>query len=200
MKDDNPDVRLGIAKSMLQIFESSEGNLLTSTNALLGTMQKDNQYRVRECVYTTLAKLGASYGLDIFKSTIEPIFFNYLSDNVSSVRLAGINSLRILIEKFGNGWAASSLVPKLQSYLGQSKISYLNRMCILNSIGVCGEYLEPKNLNDQVIPIFLKSLKDKIPNVRFFCIKLLQNIFKKFDLSKKFDNCNNSISNFLRCS
>ena len=185
MKDENPDVRLGIAKSMLQIFESSEGSLLTSTNALLGTMQKDSQYRVRECVYSTLAKLGASYGLDIFKSTIEPIFFNYLSDNVASVRLAGIGSLRVLIEKFGNGWASSSLVPKLQGYLGQSKISYLNRMCILNSLAVCGEYLEPKNINDQLVPIFLKSLKDKIANVRFFCIKLLQPIFKRADSNGK---------------
>ncbi|MCQ2816007.1 MAG: hypothetical protein MJ252_01965 [archaeon] len=196
MKDDNPDVRLGIAKSMLQIFESSEGNLLTSTNALLGTMQKDSQYRVRECVYTTLAKLGATFGLDTFKSTIEPLFFNYASDNVASVRLAGINSLRILIEKFGNNWIVSSLIPKLQGFLSQTKISYLNRMCILDSLGVCGEYLESKTLNDALLPILLKSLKDKIPNVRFFTIKILQNIFKRFDTNGK-DKINSAIKGML---
>lgn len=185
MKDENPDVRLGVAKSMFQIFKSSEGSLITSTNAFLGTMQKDSQYRVRECVYTTLAKLGELYNLDVFKSTIEPLFFNYITDSVSSVRLAGINSLRILIEKFGNNWVNTSLIPKLQSFLLQNKSSYLNRMCVLNSLAVCGEYMEPKSINELLLPLLLKNLKDKIPNVRFFTIKLFQTIYPKCDSEGK---------------
>ena len=130
MKDENADVRLGVAKSMYDIFVSSEGSLLTSTNSLLGTMQKDSQYRIRETVYETLAKLGANYGLEVFKSSIESLFFNYLNDNVASVREVGINSLKLLNEKFGSAWIVSTLIPKLQSFLTTPKISYLNRMCM----------------------------------------------------------------------
>ena len=185
MKDDNADVRLGIAKSMYQIFLSSDGNLLTSTNALLGTMQKDSQYRIRECVYETLAKLGANYGMELFKSTIEPLFFNYISDNVNSVRAAGINSLKILIEKFGNAFILNTLIPKLSNFLQQGKISYLNRLCVIRSLEVCGDFLEHKQLNESLLPILLKCLKDKIANVRFVCIKTLQKIYKNFDANGK---------------
>lgn len=185
MKDENADVRLGVAKSMYQIFVSSEGSLLSSTNALLGTMQKDSQYRIRECIYETLGKIGAYFGLEVFKNNIESLFFNYISDTVSSVRFAGVKSLRLLIEKFGNNWVVSNLVPKLQTYLQQGKLSYLNKLCIINSLGVCGEYLEQKYLNDVLLPLFIKCLKEKIPNVKFVTIKTIQKIFKNFDSNGK---------------
>ena len=97
MKDEIAEVRLGIAKSMYEIFISSEGTLLNSINALLGSMQKDTQYSIRECVYDTLAKLGSHYGLDLFKSSIENLYFNFLADNVASVREVGIKSLCIAL-------------------------------------------------------------------------------------------------------
>lgn len=185
MKDENADVRLGVAKSMFDIFVSSEGSLLTSTNSLLGTMQKDAQYRIRECVYETLAKLGANYGLDIFKSSIEVLFFNYLNDNVASVREVGINSLKLLNEKFGSAWIVSSLIPKLQSFLTAPKISYLNRMCIIHSVCVCSQFLDNKQNNEFILPILLKGLKDKISNVKFYTTKLTKGIFGNFDASGK---------------
>jgi serine/threonine-protein phosphatase 2A regulatory subunit A len=61
MKDDNAEVRLGVAKSLFDIFVSSEGNLLSSITTILGSLQKDTQYRIRETVYEILGKLGCSY-------------------------------------------------------------------------------------------------------------------------------------------
>ena len=192
MKDENAEVRLGIAKSMFDIFVSSDGSLLNSTNTLLGTMQKDSQYRIRECVYETLAKLGANYGLDVFKSSIESLFFNYLSDTVASVREVGIQSLKLLIQKFGSAWIISNLVPKLQSFLGTPKLSYLHRMCIIHSLCVCSSFLDPKQNSELIVPMLLKALKDKISNVRFYTIKLVQKIFKNFDSGSK-DKIENAI-------
>ena len=185
MKDDNAEVRLGMAKSMYDIFLSSEGNLLTSINALLGTMQKDGQYRIRECVYDTLARLGVNYGLEVFKSNIEGLFFNYLNDNVASVRNVGVKSLPSLIQKFGNTWVVTCLLPKLQSFLGTPKLSYLNRMCIIHSIAVCSAFLEQKQIAEMVSPILIKGLKDKISNVRFYTINLLEKYYKFLDASSK---------------
>ena len=185
MKDENADVRLGVAKSMYDIFVSSEGSLLTSTNSLLGTMQKDSQYRIRETVYETLAKLGANYGLEVFKSSIESLFFNYLNDNVASVREVGINSLKLLNEKFGSAWIVSSLIPKLQSFLTTPKISYLNRMCIIHSVCVCSHFLDTKQNNEFILPILVRGLKDKISNVKFYTVKLTKAIYGNFDMGGK---------------
>ena len=185
MKDENADVRLGVAKSMYDIFASSDGSLLSSINSFLGTMQKDVQYRIRECVYDTLAKLGIKYGLDIFKNNIEGLFFNYLTDNVASVREIGIKSLSALIKQFGTTWVTTSLIPKLQSHLSGQKISYLNRMCMIHSVCVCAEYLDAKQNAEYIVPILGKGLKDKIPNVRFYTIKLIEKLYKNLDSSSK---------------
>ena len=185
MKDENAEVRLGVAKSMYDIFVSSEGSLLSSINSFLGTMQKDSQYRIRECVYDTLARLGLKYGLEIFKNNIEGLFFNYLTDTVASVREIGIKSLSSLIPQFGISWVTTGLIPKLQSHLSTPKISYLNRMCMIHSVVVCAEYLEPKQNADFIVPILNKGLKDKIPNVKFYTIKLIEKIYKNLDSSSK---------------
>ena len=185
MKDENAEVRLGVAKSMYDIFVSSDGSLLSSINSFLGTMQKDAQYRIRECVYDTLARLGIKYGLEIFKNNIEGLFFNYLTDNVASVREIGIKSLSSLIKQFGTTWVTSSLIPKLQSHLSGQKISYLNRMCMIHSVCVCAEYLDAKQNAEFIVPILTKGLKDKIPNVRFYTIKLIEKLIKNLDSSSK---------------
>ena len=185
MKDENAEVRLGVAKSMYDIFVSSDGSLLSSINSFLGTMQKDAQYRIRECVYDTLARLGIKYGLEVFKNNIEGLFFNYLTDNVASVREIGIKSLSSLIKQFGTSWVTSSLIPKLQSHLSGQKISYLNRMCMIHSVCVCAEYLDTKQNSEFIVPILAKGLKDKIPNVRFYTIKLIEKIYKNLDSSSK---------------
>ena len=185
MKDENAEVRLGVAKSMYDIFVSSDGSLLSSVNSFLGTMQKDAQYRIRECVYDTLAKLGIKYGLEVFKNNIEGLYFNYLTDNVASVREIGIKSLSTLIKQFGPNWVTSSLIPKLQSHLSGQKISYLNRMCMIHSVCVCAEFLDAKQNTEFIVPILSKGLKDKIPNVRFYTIKLIEKIYKNLDSSSK---------------
>lgn len=184
LKDENAEVRLGITKSMYEIFISS-GTLINSINAVMGNMQKDNQYRIRECLYDTLARLGANYGLEVFKASIEGLFFNYLSDTVSSVREVGINSLPILIEKFGTTWITTSLIPKLQGILNTPKSSYLNRMCLIHSLIVVTKYLETKQNAEHIYPSLVKGLKDKIPNVRFYTIKIIQSILAYFDGSTK---------------
>ena len=181
MKDSNAEVRLGVVKSMYDIFISSDGSLLDSINDYLGAMQKDEKYRIRECVYDTLAKLGIKYGLEAFKNNIEELFFNYLLDNVASVRNIGIKNLAELIKQFGTNWVRINLLPKLQSHLLGQDISYLNRMCMIHSVSICAEFLDKKDNNELITPILIKALNDKIPNVKFYTIKLIGNIIKYFD-------------------
>jgi hypothetical protein len=72
----------------------------------------------------------------MFKTYIEPLFFTYITDTVSNVREVGIKTLETLVAKFGPSWTQITLIPKLLTFLAQPKISYLHRMCILNSLAV----------------------------------------------------------------
>jgi serine/threonine-protein phosphatase 2A regulatory subunit A len=58
MKDENAEVRLGVVKSLYDIFLAADGNLLSSIGTILGGLQKDTQYRIRETVIEILGKLG----------------------------------------------------------------------------------------------------------------------------------------------
>lgn len=173
MKDENAEVRLGVAKSVYDIFIASEQALLSSIPTIMGTFQKDTQYKIREKIIVTLAKLGVAYGLDVFKVHLESLLFNYLTDTVSSVRETGIGCLDMLCTKFGSTWTVNSLIPKLMNYLTQPKTSYLHRMTVLHSVAVCAKSLNANHVNEHVVPNLLKYLKDKIPNVRFFLVKTL---------------------------
>jgi serine/threonine-protein phosphatase 2A regulatory subunit A len=61
LKDESAEVRLGVTRSLYDIFISSEGNLLNSVGTILGGLQKDNQYRIRETSLEIMAKLGCTY-------------------------------------------------------------------------------------------------------------------------------------------
>lgn len=185
MKDENAEVRLGVAKSLYEIFIASDQALLSSSQSILGTFQKDSQYKIREKITSTLAKLGVAYGLEVFKANLEALYFNYLTDPVSSVRETGISSLETLTTKFGSAWTVNNLIPKLNNYMTQTKTSYLHRIAVLSSIAACAKSLNANQVNDNVVPSLSKHLKDKIPNVRFFIIKTFNNLVSNTDNSGK---------------
>jgi hypothetical protein len=185
MKDENAEVRIGVTKSVYDIFIASEQALLSSVPTILGTFQKDTQYKIREKTIETISRLGVAFGLDIFKAHFESLFFNYLTDTVASVRETGINCLEPLCHKFGSSWVVNNLIPKLMNYLTQPKTSYLHRMAVLHSVAVTAKSLNTNYVNDHVIPNLIKYLKDKIPNVRFYIIKTLSTFGSLTDSSGK---------------
>lgn len=185
MKDDNAEVRLGVCRSLYEIFLASDQALLNSIPTIMGTFQKDSQYKIREKIVYTIAKLGVAYGLEIFKAHLETLFFNYLNDSVSSVRETGISALELLTAKFGSSWTINNLIPKLMNYLSQPKTSYLHRMAVLSSIAACAKSLNPTQAYDNVVANLFKYIKDKIPNVRFYVIKILATLGPYLDSTGK---------------
>jgi len=192
MKDENCDVRLGVSKSLYDIFMSSDQALLQATNTIFGSFQKDNQYKIREKTIITISELGVSLGLEIFKNHFETLYFTYLTDSVSSVREAGIKTLEKLTAKFGPTWTTTSLIPKLLNFLNQPKTSYLQRMTVISSIAACAKCLNQNQVTEYIIKNLLTYLKDKIPNVRFFLIKILMNLGPYTDNAGK-DKCRTAV-------
>ena len=58
-------------------------------------------------------------------------------------------------------------------------------MCILNCLAVCTKALNSNQIVEFVLPQILKALKDKVPNVRFCTIKLLEIVIQNCDQSTK---------------
>lgn len=56
---------------------------------------------------------------------------------------------------------------------------------MIHSVCVCAEFLDAKQNTEFIVPILSKGLKDKIPNVRFYTIKLIEKIYKNLDSSSK---------------
>lgn len=97
IKDENTDVKLGIAKSLYDIFVTSEGQLLTSTNNSIAVLLKDvKSWRLRETMFEVVAKLGIHFGPEIFKSHFDTLFFLYLTDLVSNVREDVLKYLEVI--------------------------------------------------------------------------------------------------------
>ena len=56
---------------------------------------------------------------------------------------------------------------------------------MIHSVCVCAEYLDYKQNAEFIVPILAKGLKDKIPNVKFYTIKLIEKIKDKLDSTSK---------------
>ena len=61
MKDENSEVRLGLTRSLFDIYVASEGQLLPSTSNILGVLLKDTQWRIRETVIEIISRLGQQF-------------------------------------------------------------------------------------------------------------------------------------------
>ena len=66
MKDENSEVRLGLTRSLFDIYVASEGQLFPSTSNILGLLLKDTQWRIRETVIEIMSRLGQHF-VRIFK-------------------------------------------------------------------------------------------------------------------------------------
>jgi hypothetical protein len=58
-------------------------------------------------------------------------------------------------------------------------------MCVLNSLAVCAKNLSSNQINDFIIPSLVRSVKDRVANVRFFTIKLFEIVVVCVDNSTK---------------
>ena len=56
---------------------------------------------------------------------------------------------------------------------------------MIHSVCVCTEYLDSKQNAEFIFPILNKGLRDKIPNVKFYTIKLIEKIIIYSDSSSK---------------
>ena len=132
-------------------------------------------------VFELIGDLSKVLGKDIFLKHLEGIFISYLSNTAASVREMGIKKSKELAEKFKAEWVMSSFIPRVTEMYNVDKQGYNYRMCCLHSLQAVMMYLSKDQISQQIIPIFLKAMKDPIPNVRFTVAKIIHKMKSNID-------------------
>jgi serine/threonine-protein phosphatase 2A regulatory subunit A len=127
LKDDFPDVRLGII-SKLESVNSVIGIDLLSQSLLPAIVQlaEDKNWRVRLAIIQYVPLLASQLGVKFFDEKLSSLCMSWLGDTVFSIREASTNNLKNLTEVFGVEWATEAIVPKVMA-MGQHP-NYLYRM------------------------------------------------------------------------
>jgi|LauGreDrversion4_2_1035121.scaffolds.fasta_scaffold355762_1 serine/threonine-protein phosphatase 2A regulatory subunit A len=106
-----------------------------------------------------------------------------MSNTAASVRDTGVKKVKELADKYKGDWVISSFIPKVVEIYNTDKQGYNYRMTCLYSLQQIIPYLSKDQVNSSVVPIFVKAMKDPIPNVRFTVAKILKTIKSQLDPS-----------------
>lgn len=174
IKDENADVRLNVSSGLFKVAQIVGPDILSPQFlTTLTNMTKDAQWRVRMAVFELIGDLSKLFGKEVFTKHLESIFLTYLSNTAASVRDMGIKKVKELAEKFKADWIMSSFIPRVVEMFNVDKQGYNYRMCCLFSLQAVIPNLTKDQISQTVIPIFVKAMKDPIPNVRFTVAKII---------------------------
>lgn len=166
-------MRLNIIRQLEQV-NSVIGIELLSQSILPAVVElaEDKQWRVRLAIIEYIPTLAQQLGPELFDKQLGGLCMSWLADPVYSIREAAITNLKQLIEVFGSEWATGTVVPQIANMAADS--NYLHRMTTLFSIATIAPALDPKLLDEKVLPIVLSLADDTIPNIRFNVAKTLE--------------------------
>lgn len=182
IKDENADVRLNVTQGLTKVAQVIGPEILNPQFlTTLGNMTKDAQWRVRMAVFELIGDLSKLFGKDVFVKNLESIFLTYMSNTAASVREMGIKKSRELAEKFKQDWVNSSFIPRVIEMFNVDKQGYNYRMCCLHSLQAVMPYIGKDQISTLIIPIFLKGMKDPIPNVRFTVARIISKTRSQLD-------------------
>lgn len=152
-------------------FVKYSHSLMQNTDAVNPTLLDESgemEWRLRRALVNVSPLLVEVLGTELI--TCAPGILNKaFEDKIADVRLAAVEAMPRLIKALGSGWFAEKILPSLMSRWNpaDNKISYLQRITVINAIGaLSSSALEPE-VKQQVVPILLEATKDMVPNVRF---------------------------------
>eukprot|EP00397_Hematodinium_sp_SG-2012_P010481 GEMP01010596.1.p1 GENE.GEMP01010596.1~~GEMP01010596.1.p1 ORF type:complete len:315 (+),score=54.99 GEMP01010596.1:210-1154(+) len=182
MKDEYHEVRQNIVSHAAQICAVLGMDVLS--HSLLNTIQSlimDNQWRIRRCVINQVPSLAKQFGPELFQSKLESLFLSSLNDSVASVRETAIKNLAEIAVDFGSVWSVEHLMPRIVDQYA-STAGYSTRLMCLNALPQLCPVMQPEQIVQHIVPIFIKATKDCVPNVRFMACIAIENILTKYNL------------------
>lgn len=97
-EDENKEVRQGVTRAACKFVEVTGQESLKNLIPHFRRSSEDPKWRVRIEAYDAIAHLAKVFhNPDLFTTTLEPMFMNYLKDRIAIVRENGVEKLAGLI-------------------------------------------------------------------------------------------------------
>ena len=177
LNEENVDVKLTMIKGLQKLAEVIGSELISPLLCTLlnNTSKNAPQWRLREAVNSSCVDITKHLGDEIFTRSLQDIYFNFLIDPISEVRVSGTSKLAELVTCLGDDWVSTELYPKLQDIYHQR--NSLTRITVLHA-------LAKLNLSvDQLSTIVYFAAKDNVAVVRLVLCKVLKEIGSRADIS-----------------
>lgn len=181
IKDDNSEVKLNVIEGYIKVASIVGKENINQFIFELTSLTKDGQWRVRMAIFELFGELGIKFGEEVFCKMIEEPFMGYLNNTAAAVRVKGVEKSGQLAEQFKESWIINNYIPKVTAAYNSDKKGYNYRICCLSSLGEVLKKLSKDQVGSLVVPLFMKAMKDDIPNVRFYVAKVINKNKKDID-------------------
>lgn len=92
-------------------------------------LAEDSKWRVRLAIIEYMPALAGQLGQEFFDQKLRKLCMDWLSDHVYAIREAATLNTKKLVERFGSGWAESTIIPSVL-VMARDK-NYLHSECSL---------------------------------------------------------------------
>merc|ERR1719348_2167442 len=144
-------------------------------------LAEDTKWRVRLAIIEYMPLLAGQLGVEFFNEKLSTLCMAWLVDHVFAIREAASLNLKKLVEKFGNEWAQSNVIPKVLAMARDT--NYLHRMTCLFCVNVLIDAVSAEIITKQLLPTVVSLGSDTVPNVRFNVAKSVQKMSPSLDAS-----------------
>ncbi|VDO04148.1 unnamed protein product [Rodentolepis nana] len=166
LKDDSPDVRLGVIGN-LELINNVVGveEVASSLLPAIVELAKVPVWRVRLAVINQTPLLADQLGQAFFEARLMEHFLTWLADAAYAVREAAVANLTRLTSKFGSEWARNHFLDQITELCRNE--NYLQRMISLQCIISITPLIDAPTCKKVLLPTTLELEHDRVPNVRF---------------------------------
>lgn len=132
-------------------------------------------------IFKLIGELSVVYGMEVFMKSISTIFMSYLVNSAASVRNMGVEKAGEMGKAFGSGWVIESFIPQVVESFNVEQQGFNYKMCAVESLAAIIPALDSAQIDQHIIPTFLKAADDKIPNVAFCLCRVVKTHKASFD-------------------
>eukprot|EP01015_Nassula_variabilis_P028291 TRINITY_DN5896_c0_g1_i1.p1 TRINITY_DN5896_c0_g1~~TRINITY_DN5896_c0_g1_i1.p1 ORF type:complete len:389 (+),score=60.61 TRINITY_DN5896_c0_g1_i1:68-1234(+) len=181
LDDEDPNVKVSGLKASAKFAQVASPDFVSNLLPHIRTAFSSSKWRVRLAGVEALVDIACAYGdINLFEKTLEPLYFQYLTDKAHAVRELGVQSVPKLIKAFNKTWLNGNLLPRLNDIIAKD-FTYLLKITALYSLEAATSVLKSDEINDKILPMLIRCGRDSVPNVRFTVINILKNISNKLD-------------------
>ena len=180
-------VKLEIVEQTAQVCKAL--GLHMTAPSLIDTIQTlvmDNQWRVRQAVLQQIPELARLFGLEVFETKLQNLFFESLADSVAAVRSAAVYCMGEVCMVFGPEWTAAKFFPLVQRHAqseGGEPTGHLSgfsfRATIMFAFVSISQPLSPEQCTTLILPNVVKGFSDDVSNVRQVSATAVAALFRK---------------------